>query len=102
MKKCHSAFIVKLYKTFENSKCKIFVMEYCRNGGLDRYLNRCKGLEEQEAINILRQIILGLSEMHRNNIVHRDLSPANIFIHNGIFKIGDFGYGRLIEDDRYD
>lgn len=26
------------------------------------------------------------------NIAHRDLKPENIFIHNGVFKIGDFGF----------
>ena len=30
--------------------------------------------------------------LSENNIVHRDLKTANIFIHNGELKIGDFGF----------
>jgi serine/threonine protein kinase len=31
-------------------------------------------------------------------IVHRDLKPENIFIHNYIFKIGDFGLSTRVEN----
>lgn len=71
-------------------------MEYCRNGGLDHFISERGALEEEDAVGILRQIILGLSELHRNNIIHRDLKPANILIHNGVFKIADFGFSKEI------
>ena len=32
--------------------------------------------------------------MHRNGIIHRDMKPANILIHNGIFKIADLGFSK--------
>jgi len=38
-----------------------------------------------------------------NNVLHRDLKPENIFIHNNIFKIGDFGLSTkiLFENEQY-
>jgi serine/threonine protein kinase len=30
--------------------------------------------------------------MSRKGIAHRDIKPENIFIHNGIYKLGDFGF----------
>ena len=42
-------------------------------------------------INYFKQIIDGIEYLHKNNIMHRDLKPDNIFIVNGIIKIGDFG-----------
>lgn len=30
--------------------------------------------------------------MSRQNIAHRDLKPDNIFIKDGMYKIGDFGF----------
>ena len=32
--------------------------------------------------------------MHTENIMHRDFKTANIFIKNGVFKIGDFGFAK--------
>lgn len=61
MKKCHSAFVVKLYDSFENQRCKVLVMEYCRHGGLDNFIVQRGAIEEEDAVSILRQIILGLA-----------------------------------------
>lgn len=30
--------------------------------------------------------------MVENSFIHRDLKPENIFIHNDVFKVGDFGF----------
>lgn len=30
--------------------------------------------------------------LNKYNIMHRDLKPDNIFFHNGIIKLGDFGF----------
>lgn len=36
--------------------------------------------------------------MAKNNTIHRDLKPANILISNGLFKICDFGFSKVIKD----
>lgn len=61
MKKCHSAFVVKLYDCYENQRCKVLIMEYCRHGGLDNFIIQRGAIEEEDAVSILRQIILGLA-----------------------------------------
>ena len=33
----------------------------------------------------------GLYEIHKKNLIHRDLKPQNLFIKNSKLKIGDFG-----------
>jgi serine/threonine protein kinase len=41
-------------------------------------------------------------------VIHRDLKPDNIIIHNNVFKIGDFGLAKVIdilkveEDKKFD
>ena len=35
-----------------------------------------------------------MTEVHNKDIIHRDISPTNIFIINGMLKIADFGLGK--------
>ncbi|RKH05060.1 serine/threonine protein kinase [Corallococcus carmarthensis] len=39
----------------------------------------------------LADILNGLEELHRLDYVHRDLKPANILLHEGTWKLADFG-----------
>lgn len=42
------------------------------------------------------QLLSGLQHIHRNSLIHRDLTPANVFITSDrrTIKIGDFGLSR--------
>lgn len=37
--------------------------------------------------------------MHEKNIIHRDLKADNIMSHNGIYKIVDLGFAKLVPKD---
>ena len=53
-------------------------------------------LPDESKFNILRQILHTISLVHKRGILHRDLSPTNIFFINGIIKVADFGLGKNI------
>ena len=36
--------------------------------------------------------------MAKNNIMHRDLKPENILLKDGILKIADFGFCKVLEN----
>jgi len=74
-------------------------MEYAGNKTLKSFIeDREDGLIDQKTLNnIIKQICLGLKEIHKENIIHRDISPDNIFIDEEILKIkiGDFGISTI-------
>lgn len=42
------------------------------------------------------QILRGFAEIHNKKYLHRDIKPDNILIHDGVYKIADFGVNILI------
>ena len=54
-------------------------------------------LDYTKKLDIFKQIVLGLDEIHSKNIIHRDLKPSNILLINNKVKIGDFGLSKYIE-----
>lgn len=90
--------IVRLYDVLNTANNVYIITEYCKDGTLDELLKREKHLPEAQAINVMRDLLYGFREILKHNIVHRDIKPANIFIHEGRFKIGDFGFAKKVED----
>ena len=60
---------------------------------LKRYI-QINQLDDNSKRAIIMQIMDVMNKVHSRNIVHRDLSPTNIFIVNGMIKIADFGLGK--------
>lgn len=61
MKEISCQYLVKLYDCFRSDKYLYIVMEFCHHGTLfDELKNKKNGFEEQEVIEIARQLIEGL------------------------------------------
>ena len=56
-----------------------------------------KSIEENIIYNIIKQICIGIKEIHKMKIIHRDLKPENIFMNKNMnIKIGDFGISKQL------
>ena len=73
-------------------------MEYGGNTDLKKYINEQESLIEEKTLkDIIMQICLGLKEIHNIKLIHRDLTPDNIFMDkNNKIKIGDFGVSKIL------
>jgi len=63
--------------------------EYCGGGTLSSYIS--KNLHESIKFKLINDLFLGIYEIHKNGITHRDIKPDNLFMHKNVLKIGDFG-----------
>ena len=98
--KLKSEYVIKYYESFVEKDCLYIIMEYGGNTDLKKYIEeRFKKnnlIDEKIIINIIKQICLGLKEIHKNKLIHRDLTPENIFMDkNNKIKIGDFGVSKI-------
>lgn len=50
---------------------------------------------EKEVWKAATHTIKGLLTLHHNSILHRDIKSANVFIHNGIYKLGDLNVSKV-------
>ena len=71
------------------------LMDYLEGKALDEWHDFREPLHPAQAVTIIHQVCLGLSEAHAKGIVHRDVKPENVFIEeNGHIKLLDFGLAR--------
>jgi Protein kinase domain len=74
-----------------NESEKWIVTEYCAKGTLDMHLSRYKG-DAKHALMAFRALAKTVAELHKENIVHRDIKPQNIFVGaDDELLLGDFG-----------
>ena len=53
------------------------------------------GASVSKSWSYFRQTVRGLAHLHANGIVHRDIKPNNIFLVDGVVKIGDLGLATI-------
>ena len=77
-------------------------LEHARHGDLRAYLHRTgKGWHERTARREIAGILQVLGKLHRGQVLHRDLTPMNVFVCEGrSLKLGDFGLVRQQSDRR--
>ncbi|MDR1464453.1 MAG: protein kinase [Oscillospiraceae bacterium] len=87
--------IIHVFDFFEENGTAYFVMEYLDGINLNEYL-RGNDMETEAAAGIVERVCDALRDIHAAGIVHRDVSPDNIFLcAGGSVKLIDFGAARF-------
>jgi serine/threonine protein kinase len=98
LKNIRNPDIVSLYEFGEYNGHFYEIMEYAEGGSLDskdsdgkyKYLP----VNEETAIQIVRETVNAFNECHKAGIIHRDIKPGNLFYKNkdgSDILVGDFG-----------
>jgi serine/threonine-protein kinase len=91
--------VCRTYDIAEAEGQVFLVMEYIDGEDLASVLRRLGRPTPDKALEIARQLCLGLGAAHENGVLHRDLKPANIMIDGrGRVRITDFGLAGTAEE----
>eukprot|EP00347_Sterkiella_histriomuscorum_P003162 403365355 len=118
-----SKHTMQMYKAYKGKQRYYLISELCNGGDLQLLMTVRKQLPENQAKAIIKQIVIGLNDMHNSSIAHRDLKLANVLLEfpdqpdlinfsreekqqfllkfdfskdNFAVKISDFGFARII------
>jgi serine/threonine protein kinase len=75
-------------------------MEKIEGQNLEQWLNDNDKINEEQALDWLKQITIILNQLHSNNFFHRDIKPANIMRReeDGKLFLIDLGSVKLVSD----
>lgn len=93
--------IVNVYEYLEENNTAYIIMEFLDGCTLGEYMESNGGkLPLDQSIEIIMAIGNALKDVHENEIIHRDISPDNIFMCNdGTIKLIDFGAARFSSEE---
>lgn len=95
-------YFAYMHGWYEDTNWIFLAMDYFELGDLSHHLQST--IPENEARDIVQQLLSGLVEMHNMGITHRDLKPTNIFVvarstPSWDVRIGDFGIAKRVHEN---
>ena len=87
--------IVRVYNyyLYPNLMTGYLQMEYIEGTSIDAYIRN----NSTDLDNLFRSAVKSFEFLEENDILHRDIRPANIMIdNNGELKLIDFGFGKIL------
>jgi serine/threonine protein kinase len=101
LKAIASPYVVRVVDadTYEQAGTPFIVMELLRGTDLEHLIHKWGALSPEPVVRLFALACRGLAQAHAAGLVHRDVKPANLFIHhlpNGevLPKLCDFGIAK--------
>nr|XP_057934014.1 cGMP-dependent protein kinase 2 isoform X1 [Doryrhamphus excisus] len=93
----NSAFIIRLFRTFRDSKCVYMLLEACLGGELWTVLRDMNYFDDSTARFCIGCVLEAFEYLHTMGVVYRDLKPENLLLDaKGYVKMADFGFAKQI------
>lgn len=94
--------VVHVYSFFEENHTAYIAMEFLDGISYKQFIASNGGIVDVDtAVGVVLAVLSALKELHKNRIIHRDISPDNIFIcADGTIKLIDFGAARFTSGEK--
>lgn len=103
MRRLNHGAIMQVQAVYDTDRHLCIVLDYAKGGSLYNYLINHKKTPEDLARNFIVKLLKGISHIHTNKCVHRDIKIDNILLTNPndllSFKISDFGLACDLKTD---
>jgi cGMP-dependent protein kinase len=94
--------ILKLIKTFKDSKRLYFLMEHVRGQDLFDVIRELNLLTNKDSKFYIACLVIIFEHLHERDIVYRDLKPENVMVdEEGFPKLIDFGTAKIVQGRTY-
>lgn len=70
--------------------CFYFIQSFCKNGDLRQFMSKKGKIEEHEATKIIQTLIKSFQNFNKEGLIHGNLKPENIQIHNKAYLLNDY------------
>ena len=94
-------FCIDIHETLEDDSYLDIVMEYADNGSLLSHVVSYGSFREEEAANIICEVMFALYFLHKEGILHRDIKLENLMLdkYNNV-RLIDFGMSKVTESSQ--
>src|SRR5216684_379648 len=95
-------YIVTIFDAGEEHDLAFIAMEFLKGKDLTPYIKPDNLLPLPKVLSIVARVADALGYAHRQNVVHRDVKPANVMYEpeNDVVKVTDFGIARITDSSK--
>ena len=89
--------VLKLYKVFKDEKKLFLVYELSSYSDLQSIVKKEGKLDESTILKVLEDVLITLKQAHNKNIIHNNIKPENILLHNNKYCLTNWGLSKQNE-----
>lgn len=95
LKKLHHPHVLSLIEVIETNTRMYIITDLAESGDLLEFIRKNGAVAEAQAKRLFKQLVLGITYVHSQDVVHRDLKCENLLLDKEKnLIVSDFGFAR--------